>query len=104
LFCEQHYIVLLGNTADKGNFGDLLKFRIDSGDNILSNHFDTISGKSKYVRHRIQNEIIKVCGQVICNDIVSQVNNLVAFFLLDDGNSRYCRKVTVIYWCKIYSY
>jgi len=84
LFCGQHDIALRGNTADKGNFVDLLKFRIDSGDNILSNHFDTASGKSKYVSHRIQNEIIQICGQVIRNDIVSQVNNSVAFSLLAD--------------------
>ncbi|XP_026819533.1 52 kDa repressor of the inhibitor of the protein kinase-like [Rhopalosiphum maidis] len=75
---------LKGNTADRGNFVDLLKFRVDSGDNILSNHFDTASGKSKYISHRIQNEIIQICGQVIRNDIVSQVNNSVAFSLLAD--------------------
>ncbi|XP_008182067.1 zinc finger MYM-type protein 1-like [Acyrthosiphon pisum] len=84
LFCGQHDIALRGNTANKGNFVDLLKFRIDSGDNILSNNFDTASGKSKYVLHRIQNEIIQVCGQVIRNDIVSQVNNSFAFSLLAD--------------------
>ena len=84
LFCGQHDIALRGNTADVGNFVGLLKFQIDSGDNILSNHFDTASGKSKYVSHRIQNEIIQICGQVICNDVVCQVNNSIAFFLLAD--------------------
>ncbi|XP_026821693.1 52 kDa repressor of the inhibitor of the protein kinase-like [Rhopalosiphum maidis] len=59
------------------------KLFLDS-DNILSNHFDTASGKSKYISHRIQNEIIQICGQVIRNDIVSQVNNSVAFSLLAD--------------------
>ncbi|XP_026819188.1 52 kDa repressor of the inhibitor of the protein kinase-like [Rhopalosiphum maidis] len=59
------------------------KLFLDS-DNILSNHFDTASGKSKYISHRIQNEIIQICGQVIRNDIVSQVNNSIAFSLLAD--------------------
>ncbi|VVC30861.1 Domain of unknown function DUF4371 [Cinara cedri] len=54
-FDIKHDIALRRNIADKCYFVDLLKFRIDS-----------------------------VFGQVILNDIVSQVNNSVAFSLLAD--------------------
>jgi hypothetical protein len=67
LFYGQHDIAITGNIVDKDNFVDLLKFWVDSSDNILLKNFDI----TKYVSHRIQNDIIQVCGQVIRNNIIS---------------------------------
>lgn len=62
LFCGLHDIAVRGKTANKGNFIELLKFRVDSGDRVLSKHFESASHKTKYVSHQIQNEIIQICG------------------------------------------
>jgi len=84
------------------DFIDLLKFRVDSGDTILINHFKTASGKSKYVSDQIQNEIIQICGLVIRTDIVAQINNSVAFFLLADETADIAGKEQLSIINKIY--
>ncbi|XP_022171793.1 uncharacterized protein LOC111034753, partial [Myzus persicae] len=87
IYCGTHDIAIRGKCSDEGNFIDLLKFRVDSGDTILMNHFETCTTKTKYVSHRIQNEIISICGDVIRNDIISCINDSYVFSLLADETS-----------------
>lgn len=87
IYCGTHDIAIRGKCSDEGNFIDLLKFRVDSGDTILMNHFETCTTKTKYVSHRIQNEIISICGDVIRNNIISCINDSYVFSLLADETS-----------------
>lgn len=84
IYCGTHDIALRGKYSDEGNFVDFLKFRVDSSDTILSNHFEICTAKTKYVSHRVQNEIISICGDVIRNDVVFCINNSHVFSLLAD--------------------
>lgn len=86
VYCGTHDIALRGKKSTEGNFRDLLEFRVESGDKVLQEHLETCSEKAKYTSHRIQNEIINICGQIIRNGIVSQINNenVIAFSLLAD--------------------
>lgn len=77
-----HDTSVRGKTVNEGNFVDLLEFRIDSWYDILLNHLETAFGKCKYVSHRIQNELIQICGNVFRSDIITEVNNSIAFSLL----------------------
>ena len=55
---------------DKGNFKHLLDFRIDSGDVILKEHFETAPKNAKYNSKTIQNEIINSIGGFITDEII----------------------------------
>jgi len=84
VYCGTHDIALRGKQSDEGNFHDLLDFRMDAGDVVLIDHFNTCTSKTKYTSTRIQNELIKVCGTVIQNEIVEKINNSLAFSILAD--------------------
>lgn len=56
--------LLRGKTSTSGIFVDLLHYRAEGGDNILENHLNSID-KAKYTSHRIQNELIEICGDII---------------------------------------
>jgi len=70
-----------------GNFLDLLKFLVESGDSVMSEHLSTCHNKAKYTSHRIQNELILFCGNVLCDQIVRKVNSSLSFSLLADETS-----------------
>lgn len=84
IFCGSHDISLRGKLSQSGNFEDLLRFRIDAGDKILEDHLRTRSGKSKYTSHRVQNDLINICGSIIQETIVKEANECEAFSLLAD--------------------
>lgn len=44
-----------------GNFKEILKFRVDSGDYLLENHLRTSHSNATYISNVIQNEIIECC-------------------------------------------
>lgn len=89
IFCGTHDIALRGKEASGGNFNDLLQFRIESGGQILKEHFETCKGNAKYTSHRIQNEIINVCGLLLRKNIVLDLNSdqVLAFSLLADESA-----------------
>lgn len=84
IFCGTHDIALRGNHSNGGNFQDLLRFRIEAGDQVLKDHITTYSGKAKYTSHRVQNELINICGTILQDTIVKEVNDSQAFSLLAD--------------------
>jgi len=76
-FCGRQNIALRGHRDDgplpvgmqsegnEGNFRELLKFRISSGDKILEAHVNKMSGNATLISKTTQNDIIHICGQVI---------------------------------------
>ena len=56
----------------QGNFQTLLKFRIDSGDEKLKEHFKTAPRNATYCSKTVQNEIIETVGKYIVSKIVAE--------------------------------
>lgn len=84
IFCGTHDISLRGKHSHGGNFKDLLNFRVDAGDQVLENHLRTHGDRAKYTSHRVQNDLINICGKIIQENIVQEANNCEAFSLLAD--------------------
>ena len=73
IFCARQNIPMRGHRDDSkhleephsnpGNFQSF--FRIDSGDNLFQNHFQTCVKNASYRSKTIQNEIITCIGDVI---------------------------------------
>ncbi|KAF2886207.1 hypothetical protein ILUMI_19966, partial [Ignelater luminosus] len=61
IFCGTHDLPLHGKLNSGGNFADLLKFRIESGDKMLQSHLSESKSTEKYISVRIQNELINIC-------------------------------------------
>lgn len=61
------------NPVNEGNFRELLKFRVQSGDENLKEHLQTASSRATYVSKRTQNEIIFCCGQEILEIIKQRI-------------------------------
>ena len=57
-----------------GNFQTLLNFRIESGDEILKEHFETAPKNATYSSKTIQNEMIFCFGKYIRQAIVDEIN------------------------------
>ena len=74
-FCGRQSIPLRGHRDDSlhlsdeknnpGNFQALLDFRIDSGDKVLEQHFETAPRNASYRSKTIQNELVLSCGKYI---------------------------------------
>ncbi|XP_025203829.1 zinc finger MYM-type protein 1-like [Melanaphis sacchari] len=87
LFCGTHDLPLRGKKSDSGVFHDLLNFRIESGDEILKDHFLTNVGNAKYSSHRTQNELITLCGKILKEEIVCEANAANAFSIISDESA-----------------
>nr|CAI5843510.1 unnamed protein product [Callosobruchus analis] len=75
---------LRGKQADEGVLLDLLKLRIDSGDKKLKSHFEKCRRNAIYTSPRIQNELINLCGEVIQENVISEVRKTMAYSILAD--------------------
>jgi len=75
-------IDLIERTENQGNFRELIKFRIDSSDNVLKNHLETTKKNATYLSPLIQNEIISVCNKLILGRLVANVNKSKSFTIL----------------------
>jgi hypothetical protein len=84
LFYGTHDLPLRGKKSDSGVFHDLLNFCIESGDEILKNHFLTNVGNAKYSSHRTQNELIRLCGKILKEEIVREANATNALSIISD--------------------
>nr|CAI5839575.1 unnamed protein product [Callosobruchus analis] len=58
--------------------------RIDSGDNKLKSHFEKCRRNAIYTSPRIQNELINLCGEVIQENVISEVRKTMAYSILAD--------------------
>ena len=80
ILCGQNNIPLRGKRDDssdnellQGNFQTFLKFRIDSGDEKLKEHFETAPRNATYRSKTVQNEIIETVGKHIVSKIVEEI-------------------------------
>lgn len=60
--------------TNQGNFRELLKFKIASGDKLLEQHLKSAHEKATYISYPIQNEIIECIRKEITNFIINEVN------------------------------
>ena len=67
-----------------GNFIRLINFAVRHGDSNLENHLKSASKNARYLSKTIQNDIIKACGDVILDDIISEVKKAKYFSILAD--------------------
>lgn len=95
--CGRQEIVLRG-TSDSGemnlaeevtavneeNLRAILRLRANSGDDILKNHLEKSDKNAKYISSGIQNELIAICGKIIQETIVKEVNRVGLFSVLAD--------------------
>nr|CAI5832722.1 unnamed protein product [Callosobruchus analis] len=88
----QGFILVYSITA-QSTFNDLqdlreqilrVKLRIDSGDNKLKSHFEKCRRNAIYTSPRIQNELINLCGEVIQENVISEVRKTMAYSILAD--------------------
>lgn len=84
IFCATHDLPVRGKQSDSGVFNDLLDFRVEAGDTRLQEHFASSPGNAKYTSARVQNEIITICGDILREEIVAEVNTAFAFSVLAD--------------------
>ncbi|XP_031327332.1 zinc finger MYM-type protein 1-like [Photinus pyralis] len=85
IFCGTHDLPLRGTT--KGNFEDLLDFRVESGDQLLNEHLTSCNKNAKYTSHQTQNELISICGSIIRKEIVEEVNASDGFSIIADESA-----------------
>jgi len=58
----------------EAKFRVLLKFRENTGDEILKDHLETGVANAQYTSSKTQNKLIDFCGQVITEQIVNKIN------------------------------
>ena len=61
-------------TSGVGNFIEVVNFAIRRGDSTLKHHYKNHKKNGSYLSKTTQNELIKFCGEVISEEIVSEVN------------------------------
>lgn len=70
--------------ANPGNFRELLKFKINSGDQNLKNHLDTTSSRATYISKTTQNELLNCIGEEIQLQIIKDVNKAKFYAVIFD--------------------
>lgn len=70
-----------------GNFRALLRYAIESGDQVLVNHLNTAGTNATYISYRIQNEIIDAAGKRITMNIVQRINKSGYFSAIADEST-----------------
>ena len=67
-----------------GNFIEIVNYAIRRGDSTLKNHYQNHKKNASYLSKTTQNELIKFCGEVISEEIVSEVKSAKFFSVLAD--------------------
>lgn len=60
--------------TNQGNFRELLKFKISSGDTVLEQHLKSAHEKATYISYPIQNELIECIQKEITAYIINEIN------------------------------
>ena len=71
-------------STNHGNFCALLNFRISAGDTILGDHFQGTARNATYTSPNIQNQLISILGEHICNAILRKVRSNLCYTLIAD--------------------
>jgi len=72
------------DVANEGNFRELVRFRVRSGDSILEAHLKNSSSRATYISKSKQNEFIRLCVDEIRETIIQRVGKAATFSLLFD--------------------
>lgn len=72
---DGHYHPETGNfsAGGVGNFVELLNFRVRAGDKVLEDHLNSCGRNQTYISKTSQNKLIKCCGEVITDKIISDL-------------------------------
>lgn len=70
--------------SNEGNFRELLKFKVASGDDILKMHLATAEARATYIGKNTQNDIIKSCEEEITSVILERVREAGYYAILFD--------------------
>ncbi|XP_017476117.1 PREDICTED: zinc finger MYM-type protein 1-like [Rhagoletis zephyria] len=84
IFCGTTDSPLRGKDEDSGIFMDLIRLRIEAGDESLKKHFEEGPKNAKYTSPEIQNEIIALCGEVVKDMIIADAKKASAYSILAD--------------------
>ncbi|CAC5412467.1 unnamed protein product [Mytilus coruscus] len=83
ILCGRQNIAIRGHTPEKSNFMAILRHTAKQ-DEILKSHLDNQFANVKYTSPDIQNEILKICGEIVRNRIVCDCNKANFFALIGD--------------------
>lgn len=70
--------------TNQGNFRELLKYKILSGDNVLEEHLKSVNSKATYISPMIQNDLIKCFKNYITEKIINEVKDNKYFSIIFD--------------------
>uniref|UniRef100_A0ABD2VTK8 DUF4371 domain-containing protein n=1 Tax=Trichogramma kaykai TaxID=54128 RepID=A0ABD2VTK8_9HYME len=76
--------VLNETDVNKGNFRELLRLRVKSGDLNLKKHLENSSARATYVSKTTQNQLIHFCGEEILSTIITRINDAKYYSILFD--------------------
>lgn len=62
----------------------MLNFRVASGDKILEEHLSTCKKNASYHSKTVQNELIKICGDIVRDSVVREIKEACFFSVLGD--------------------
>ena len=83
ILCGHQNLALRGDTEETSNFIQLINFRSET-DEQLKKHLELAPRNAKYISHRIQNELIHLCGQQIQGQILMECRQADYFSILLD--------------------
>lgn len=89
----------LPSKLNEGNFREIIKFRIESGDKKLENHLKNTSFKATNISKTTQNEIIFFCSKLIIDSIINKVK---WFPYYVRQNNRYLTSILITYSFTVY--
>jgi len=69
---------------NEGNFRELLKFKILSGDIALENHLKNAEATATYISKTTQNTLISIIGNIILKNILNKINKAKYFSVIFD--------------------
>lgn len=76
--------LIQNSVNNEGNFRELLKFRIDAGDDVLKNHLQNCPKNASFISKTTQNDLIDCCASVILDKIVNAIKESKYFSILVD--------------------
>lgn len=76
--------ILKESSKNEGNFRELLRLRLNSGDSNLKAHLENSSARATYSSKTTQNELIRFCGDEILSSIISQMNDAKYYSIMFD--------------------
>lgn len=84
IFCGTHDLPFRGKETHTGIFEDLIQFRAESGDADLDDHLSHAKKNVTYLSPHIQNQLISICGDVVRDELIGDVQQAAAYSILAD--------------------